>query len=137
VSSAVRGDETPPARSASPYSPSLQSTAIGGVIRRSPAWLAAHQQTVNPEGYVPVVTFYAYTALIRAGRPHGRPGRQSLVSGSSSAPRIGGGARHRQADRRLLTPQQIGTGAPVLVGVALMLLLLYRSNGLFARRAAP
>ena len=36
----------------------------------------------------------------------------------------------------LLTPQQIGTVRFVLVGVALMLLLLYRADGIFARKAA-
>ncbi len=138
---AVREDEDAARSVGKPvFAFKLQSLAIGGVIGAlAGVVLAAHQQTVNPEGYVPVVTFYAYTALILggAGRMVG-PVAGSLVfwfilgATDSAVARGTGGLIDG-----LLTPQQIGTVRFVLVGVALMLLLLYRSNGLFARRAAP
>ncbi|MGE0714702.1 MAG: branched-chain amino acid ABC transporter permease [Alphaproteobacteria bacterium] len=117
----------------------LQSLAIGGVIGAlAGVVLAAHQQTVNPEGYTPVVTFYAYTALILggAGRTLG-PVAGSLIfwlilGATDSAVARGTGG----LVAGLLTPQQIGTVRFVMVGVALMLLLLYRADGLFARKAA-
>ncbi|MGE0724640.1 MAG: branched-chain amino acid ABC transporter permease [Alphaproteobacteria bacterium] len=117
----------------------LQSLAIGGVIGSlAGVLLAAHQQTVNPEGYIPVVTFYAYTALILggAGRALG-PVVGSILfwlilgATDSAVARTTGGLV-----AGLLTPQQIGTVRFIMVGVALMLLLLYRADGLFARKAA-
>ena len=117
----------------------LQSLVIGGVLSSiAGVLLAAHQQTVNPEAYLPVVTFYAYTALILggAGRYLGPVVGSVLfwliLSATDSAVgRLSGGLV-----AGLLSPQQLGTIRFVLVGLALMLLLMYRADGLFVRRAA-
>lgn len=115
----------------------MQCLGIGGALSSlAGVLLAVQQQHVDPEAYVPVVTFYAYTALILggAGRTWG-PVTGSIVfwlvltATDSLIGRYGGGAAG-------LSPQQLATVRFMLVGVVLVLLLRYRPDGLFGRPRA-
>lgn len=102
-------------------------SAVAGVL------LAVHHQHVDPEAYLPVVTFYAYTALILggAGRAWGPVAGSVafwlvLTATDSVLGRVGG-------DVLPVSPQQLAAVRFMLVGLVLVLLLRYRPDGVFGR----
>lgn len=138
VMRAIREDEDATKSLGKPvFSFKMQALVIGGLVGSAAGLLlATHQQTVTPEGYLPVVTFYAYTALILggAGRVAG-PVLGSilfwllLAATDSTIGRLSGGLVGGA-----LTPQQLATVRFMLVGLVLMWLLLYRADGVLAWR---
>jgi neutral amino acid transport system permease protein len=117
----------------------LQALVIGGVLGGLAGMLLAmDQQNVNPDNYTSVVTFFVYTIVIIGG------------AGRAFAPIVGAvvfwvvisatDSLLRQAvDSGAITwswfgPQQVGVARFVLVGLALMLIVVFRPRGVFARR---
>lgn len=121
------------------FSYKMQSLVLGGVMGAlGGIMLAISQQQVHPDTYLPLVTFYAYTILILGGPARvfgpivGSVIFWFLLSGFDTFLRQG-------ADTGILPSTLFGTegiGAVRLatVGLALMLLMIYRPQGLFGDR---
>jgi branched-chain amino acid transport system permease protein len=117
----------------------LQSLVIGGVIGAfSGMLLAIDRQSVNPDSYLPVVTFAIYTVLIMGG-PASRLGP---VVGAMIYWFIiqftDGFAREAiRADwipGSVLQESDIGALRFALVGLGLMLLMIFRPQGILGKR---
>jgi neutral amino acid transport system permease protein len=121
------------------YGYKMQALILGGIIGSlGGVILAVDQQSVNPDYYLPIVTFYAYTVLILGG------------AGRVLAPVVGAvlfwgvvaGLETflRQAiavgyiPETVLASQQVGIVRFVMVGLALMLLMIFRPQGIFGDR---
>jgi neutral amino acid transport system permease protein len=117
----------------------MQSLILGGLVGSlGGIVLAMDQQATNPDTYVAVVTFFAYTVLILGG-----PGRVlgpivgslvfwAVVAGLESFLR-----RAIAADlipSGILAAEQVGIVRFTLVGLALMLLMIFRPQGFFGNR---
>ncbi len=117
----------------------LQALMIGGAIASlSGILLAIEQQNVHPDAYLPLVTFIMYVIVILGG------------AGTILGPIVGAAMFNflffaideftSQAQANigflgdLLTPAQAGQIKLVMVGVALMLLMIYRPQGLLGTR---
>jgi neutral amino acid transport system permease protein len=121
------------------YGYKMQSLILGGIIGSlGGVVLAMDQQATNPDTYVAVVTFFAYTVLILGG-----PGRVigpvigSLVFWAVVAALESFLRRAISADiipSTLLASEQVGVVRFALVGLALMLLMIFRPQGFFGNR---
>lgn len=117
----------------------LQSLILGGVIGAlAGIMLALNQQAVNPDTYAPALTFFAYTILILGG-----PGRALgpiagaivfwfIVAGLDTALRQATGSGLIPAS--ILRPEQVGVIRLALVGLGLILLMVFRPQGIFGSR---
>lgn len=114
----------------------MESLAIGGLIGSAAgALMALQQQDVNPDGFMPVMTFFAYAALIIGGigRTWG-PVVGAIIFWSVMA---GADSLMAQIDKNfagLLSAQQLGAMRFVIFGAGLMLLVAYLSRGLLGKR---
>ncbi|CAN5280115.1 branched-chain amino acid ABC transporter permease [soil metagenome] len=117
----------------------LQSLALGGVFGAlGGAVLAISTQAVTPDSYDPVVTFFAYTVLILGGAGKivgpivGAAVFWFLVSGLDTFLReaIAAGL----IPGTLLASAETGAVRFALVGLGLMLLMIYRPEGMFGDR---
>ena len=106
--------------------------AVGGML------LAVYSQAVQPDAFNPVVTFYLYTLLILggAGRILG-PIVGSVIfwfilvfADSFLRQAIGAGL----ISPAIISPTQVGAVRFALVGLALMLLVIYRPQGILGDR---
>ncbi|ASR37747.1 branched-chain amino acid ABC transporter permease [Prauserella marina] len=121
------------------YSYKLQSLVLGGAIgAMGGMMLAISTQSVNPDSYDPVVTFFLYTLLVLGG------------AGRVLGPVIGSilfwavltivDSTLRQAitaghiPETLLTAPEVGAARFALVGLGLMLLMIFRPQGLLGSR---
>lgn len=115
----------------------MQCLGLGGLLSTiAGILLAVHQQHVDPEAYLPVVTFYAYTALILGG------------AGTTWGPIVGSVSfwlllaltdsvvGRTASDTLALSAQQLATVRFMLVGLFLVLLVRYRPAGVFARSSS-
>lgn len=116
----------------------LQSLMIGGAIgAMAGMFLAIDQQNVNPDAYIPLLTFYAFTIVILGG------------PGTLFGPIIGSmvfwflfelldgfmtGAVLEGWFGDLLDTTDIGPIRFALFGIGLMWLMIYRPQGLFGQR---
>lgn len=113
----------------------MQSLVIGGLIGAvAGVLLAVNQQDVNPETYMPTLTFFAYSGLVLGG------------VGRTWAPLIGvaifwmviaatdGILAAAGGFFPWLGAQQIGAARFILFGIGLMLLVIYRPDGLFVKK---
>lgn len=116
----------------------LQSLMVGGAIgAMAGMFLAIDQQNVNPDAYIPLLTFYAFTIVILGG------------PGTLFGPIIGSmifwflfefldgfmtGAVLQGWFGTLLDSTDIGPLRFALFGIGLMWLMIYRPQGLFGRR---
>jgi len=116
----------------------LQSLMIGGAIgAMAGMFLAIDQQNVNPDAYIPLLTFYAFTIVILGG------------PGTLFGPIIGSmtfwflfefldgfmtGAVLEGWFGDLLDSTDIGPIRFALFGIGLMWLMIYRPQGLFGQR---
>jgi neutral amino acid transport system permease protein len=117
----------------------LQSLVIGGVIGAfSGMLLAIDRQSVNPDSYLPVVTFAIYTVLIMGG-PASRLGPivgaviywfiiQFTDGFAREAIRAG------WIPESVLDETDIGALRFALVGLGLMLLMIFRPQGILGKR---
>jgi neutral amino acid transport system permease protein len=117
----------------------LQSLVFGGVLGAIGGMLlAVYTQAVQPDAYNPVVTFYLYTLLILGGS--GRilgPVVGSVVfwfilvfTDSFLRQAIGTGL----IPASLINPTEVGAVRFALVGAGLMLLMIYRPQGILGNR---
>ncbi len=121
------------------FSYKMQSLVIGGVFGAlGGVMFAITGSTVNPNAYLPIVTFFAYTILILGG------------AASTVGPIIGAmifwflfagvDAFLRQAQGAGLMPgflqgsAAVGATSFVLVGLGLMLLMIFRPQGIFGSK---
>jgi neutral amino acid transport system permease protein len=117
----------------------MQSLVFGGVLGAAGGMLlAVYTQAVQPDAYSPVVTFYLYTLLILggAGRILG-PVAGSVIfwfvlvlADSFLRQAIGAGL----IPDSLINPTEVGAVRFALVGVGLMLLMIFRPQGLLGSR---
>jgi len=138
---AIRGNEEAPQSLGKPvFLFKMQSLIIGGLFGTlAGILLAVHQRTVDPEGYLPTVTFFVYTALILGGAARiAGPVVGAVVFWlvlaitDSTIGRLSGGVL-----TGVLSPQELGTVRFILVGIVLMWLVVYHPRGLFGGRAEP
>jgi neutral amino acid transport system permease protein len=118
------------------FSYKMQSLVIGGVMGGLAGMVfAISQQAVHPDTYLPIITFYAYTILILGGPARvlgpvvGAVIFWFLVSASD--------AFLRQASATGLLPLEAGDVGAIrfaLVGLGLMLLMIFRPQGIFGDR---
>jgi neutral amino acid transport system permease protein len=113
----------------------MQSLVLGGVLGALGGMLlAVDNQAVAPNTFNPVVTFYLYTILILGGRGRALgPALGSVIFwflllflDSALLQAIGAGYIPAQ----LLSPSDVGSLRFALVGLALMLLLVFRPAGI-------
>jgi neutral amino acid transport system permease protein len=117
----------------------MQSLVFGGVLGATGGMLlAVYTQAVQPDAYNPVVTFYLYTLLILggAGRILG-PVAGSVIfwfilvfTDSFLRQAIGAGL----VPGSLINPTEVGAVRFALVGVGLMVLMIFRPQGLLGSR---
>jgi neutral amino acid transport system permease protein len=139
---AIRDNEPGPTSLGKPvFRYKMQSLLLGGLIGAlAGVLLALSHQDVNPETYLPTLTFFAYTGLVLGGMGKSWgpvfgvaifwmivAATDGLLAGASGA-------------LSWLGPQQVSAARFVLLGAGLMLLVMYRPDGLFGklgqRRAA-
>ncbi len=116
----------------------LQSLMIGGAIGGlAGMYLAIDQQNVIPDAYIPLLTFYAFTVVIIGG-PGSLVGPvvgsmifwflfeflDGVISGAVTAGWTG----------ELVDSTDVGPIKFVLFGIGLMLLMIFRPQGLFGKR---
>lgn len=117
----------------------LQSLVVGGLIGGLAGMMwAIHLQTTHPNNFMPILTFFFFTIVILGG------------PGSSIGPIVGSmlfwfllqgmiSFLRQASSAGIISPEVFGTetiGAMrfVLVGAGLLLLLVYRPQGLFGKR---
>jgi neutral amino acid transport system permease protein len=117
----------------------MQSLIFGGVLGAAAGMLlAVYTQAVQPDAYNPVVTFYLYTLLILggAGRVLG-PVAGSVIfwfilvfADSFLRQAIGAGF----VSASIINPTEVGAIRFALVGAGLMVLMIFRPQGLLGSR---
>lgn len=121
------------------YAYKMQSLILGGVFGGVGGMvLAIATQSVTPDTYSPQATFFVYTVLILGGA--GRIGAPILGSmifwlllsivDNALRQAVGTGIIPSQ----LLSNEEVGISRFVLVGLALMLLMAFRPQGIFGDR---
>ncbi|MEZ5341646.1 MAG: branched-chain amino acid ABC transporter permease [Acidimicrobiales bacterium] len=141
VLKAIREDEDAArALGKNAYSYKMQALLLGGVIGGIAGMFAAVSNgTVQPDFYVPNVTFFTWTILILGGAARVfspvvgailfwfmltiAEGLLRIVEESDALP------------KSLLSPTDIGDFRYMLMGASLMLLLIFRPQGIFGDRA--
>ncbi|TLW92049.1 branched-chain amino acid ABC transporter permease [Saccharomonospora piscinae] len=121
------------------YSYKLQSLVLGGVLGSLAGMLFALQnQSVNPDSYDPVVTFFLYTLLVLGGAGRvfgpvlGAVLFWAILTFFDSVLRqaIQGGV----IPSTVLDASEIGAVRMALVGLGLMVLLVFRPQGVLGSR---
>jgi branched-chain amino acid transport system permease protein len=117
----------------------LQSLVIGGSIGAlAGVFFGIQSQSVNPDSFLPLLTFLAYVVVILGG-----PGRVAgpvvgavlfwfLISITEGVLRQAVGAGY--IPEWLLAANEVAAVRWILVGGALMLLMAFRPQGLFGSR---
>ncbi len=133
---AIRDNEAGPSSLGKPvFRYKMQSLVLGGLIGAlAGVILALSHQDVNPETYMPTLTFFAYTGLVLGG------------IGKAWGPVFGAAAfwmivaatdgllANASGSVSWLGPQQVSATRFVLLGAVLMLLVIYRPDGVFVKR---
>ncbi len=121
------------------YSYKMQALIIGGLIGGLAGFIfALAQAAVQPDLYSTNFTFYAYTILILGGAARvfgpivGAMIFWFLLQFAAGA--LEGGVRSGAIPDWLMTSNDVGAVQYMLVGIALMLLLVFRPQGIFGDR---
>ncbi len=117
----------------------MQSLVVGGVIGSlAGMMLAVNTQNVQPDVYSPPVTFFIFTALILGGAATtlgpivGAAIFWGLLSATDNVLRQAVGAGYIPGE--IMSGTQIGQVRFMLVGLGLMLLMIFRPQGIFGDR---
>jgi branched-chain amino acid transport system permease protein len=117
----------------------MQSLILGGVMGGlGGIILATSQQSVQPDAYSPPITFFIFTALILGGASTvigpiiGSMIFWALLAATNSALRQAVGTG--RFPEWLMDGVQVGQVRFMLVGLGLMLLMIYRPQGIFGDR---
>ncbi len=140
---AIRNDEdVARALGKNTYSYKLQALMIGGLMAATAGMvLALAAQSVTPDTYTADLSFYAFAVLLLGGTGRvlgpvvGSILFWLILATSDSALRqaISAGV----ISEEILSPSQVGSVRLIVVGLALILFMAFRSEGLFARRRSP
>jgi len=121
------------------FSYKMQSLVLGGVIGGIGGFITAiNQQAVQPDLYSPPVTFFIFTALILGGAATvigpiiGSMMFWALLGATNSALRQAVSTGY--IPNWLMDGVQVGQVRFMLVGLGLMLLMIYRPQGIFGDR---
>jgi neutral amino acid transport system permease protein len=121
------------------FSYKMQSLVLGGMIGGVGGFITAvNQQAVQPDLYSPPVTFFIFTALILGGAATvigpiiGSMIFWALLGATNSALRQA--VRAEYIPNWLMDGVQVGQVRFMLVGLGLMLLMIYRPQGIFGDR---
>jgi neutral amino acid transport system permease protein len=114
----------------------MQSLAIGGVIGALGGWLnAVGVQSVQPDSFQTVTTFFAYVALIAGGTATlGGPIIGSMIFWAVLSLTEGfllGAVSSGIIPTGVMDSNQVGQVRFMLVGLSLMLLMIFRPQGVF------
>ncbi|MBU6146720.1 MAG: branched-chain amino acid ABC transporter permease [Actinomycetales bacterium] len=117
----------------------MESLIIGGVIGALAGFVfAASSQSVQPDNYATALTFFAYTVLILGGAARVLGPVAGTIVFWFLIVFIGefltGALRAGWIPDELLRPDQIGQVRFMLVGLGLMLLMIFRPQGMFGDR---
>jgi neutral amino acid transport system permease protein len=117
----------------------MQSLVLGGVLgAMGGMFLAINTQSVQPDVYSPPVTFFVFTALIIGGAATtlgpiiGAMVFWGLLSATENLLRQAVGAGY--IPTWLMSGTQVGQVRFMLVGLGLMLLMIFRPQGIFGDR---
>jgi neutral amino acid transport system permease protein len=114
----------------------MQSLVLGGVIGALGGWLnAVGLQSVQPDSFQTVTTFFAYVALIAGGTATlGGPIIGSMIFWALLSLTEGfllGAINAGYIPTAVIDPNQAGQIRFMLVGLSLMLLMIFRPQGVF------
>ncbi len=117
----------------------LQSLCLGGIVGAlAGALLAIDQQSVTPDYYLPVLTFYVFTVVILGGPATIRgPIIGAMIFWfllQLTAGALTVGIAHGVVPGWLLGTNEVAAVRFMLVGLALMALAIWRPQGIFGRR---
>ncbi len=137
---AIRNDEdVARALGKNTYAYKLQALMLGGVMAAAAGMvLALASQSITPDTYTAELSFYVFAVLLLGGSGRvlgpviGAVLFWLILATSDSALRraIASGL----IDEDLLSSSQVGSVRLIIVGVALILFMAFRADGLFARR---
>lgn len=129
---AIREDETAVmAIGKSPTNFKTRSFVIGtGIIGLAGALYAHYINYVSPEQFLPLVTFYVWMALILGGAGS----NLGALAGSFVLVVFLEGSRFLKDLFPMIDEPRLAAARYIVVGLALILLILYRPNGIFIRR---
>jgi neutral amino acid transport system permease protein len=121
------------------FSFKMQALVLGGVIGSLAGVMRAlDQQSVNPDSFVPLTTFFFYALLILGGAGTtlgpiiGSMIFWFLLAGSESF--LLGAVKANWISESLLSSQDISAVRFILVGLTLVLLMTFRPQGIFGSR---
>ena len=117
----------------------MQSLMIGGAIGGlAGAMFATSGQSAHPDSYLPQLTFFAYTVLIMGGAVTiigpiiGSVIFWFIIASSDTILRQASSADLLPA--MLARPESVGAVRLIIVGLALMLLMIFRPQGMFGNK---
>jgi len=120
------------------FSYKMQSLVLGGLLGAMGGMLLAiNNQAVNPDSYLPLLTFYAYTIMILGGAGRvlgpvvGSVVFWFIVQGTDTFLRQAIGTI---IPTTVLAQAETGAVRFALVGLGLMLLMIFRPQGIFGNR---
>ncbi|PXY26820.1 branched-chain amino acid ABC transporter permease [Prauserella sp. PE36] len=121
------------------YAYKMQSLVLGGAIgSMAGMMLAIQNQSVNPDSYDPVVTFFLYTIVVLGGAGRvlgpivGAILFWAILTFFDSALREAIGAGYVSSE--VISAPEVGAVRFALVGLGLMLLMIFRPQGLLGSR---
>jgi len=118
------------------YSYKMQSLVLGGVIGALGGWInAVGLQSVQPDSFATATTFFAYVALITGGTATlGGPIIGSIIFWTLLSLTEGillGAVNTGIIPSSIMNGNQVGQVRFMLVGLSLMLLMIFRPQGVF------
>ena len=121
------------------YAYKMQSLIIGGVLGCLGGFIyALGQASIQPDIFGTDTTFFAYTVLILGGAARvlrtGRRRRHLLGDPVAERQHPQRGDRRRLHQSSIISTSQVGQFRFMLVGLLLMLLMIFRPQGIFGDR---
>ncbi|MBW4522126.1 MAG: branched-chain amino acid ABC transporter permease [Scytolyngbya sp. HA4215-MV1] len=109
----------------------LQSLMLGGAIAGlAGAFYAWNLSFVNPDGFIPLITFQAWTIVVLggAGNNVGTPLGAAIFWGYNTI------TRFALEDNRLLDASRAGAFRIMVIGLLLMILMVWRPQGILGKK---
>ncbi|MDY6965489.1 MAG: branched-chain amino acid ABC transporter permease [Halobacteriota archaeon] len=131
VLKSIREDEDVPASlGKNVFSYKIQSLVIGsGIAGLAGALLAFYMQYINPMNFVPIETFYAWIVVVLGGSGNNR----GTILGALILWTFFSGTRFVQGHLPI-TPTQTGALRIIFIGLAMMVIMMFKPEGILGRR---